>query len=55
MRNHEVTKVQPLLNSDGTLRQPGWSRKMVQAYDRSRIKAGITKIESDSDGDGMSL
>ena len=25
------------------------------AIDRSRIKAGITKIESDSDGDGMSL
>lgn len=45
MRNHEVTKVQPLLNSDGTLREPGWSRKMVQVYDRSRIKAPAFRIK----------
>ena len=39
MRNHEVTAVQPLLKEDGTLREPGWSRRMVQVYDRSKIKA----------------
>lgn len=45
MRNHEVTKVQPLLNSDGTLREPGWSRKMVQIYDRSRIQVPAWRIK----------
>ena len=39
MRNHEVTKVQPLLNEQGNLREPGWSRKLVQQYDRTAIKA----------------
>lgn len=45
MRNHEVTNVQPLLSSDGTLREPGWSRKMVQVYDRSRVKAPAFRIK----------
>jgi hypothetical protein len=45
MRNHEVTKVQPLLKSDGTLREPGWSRKMVQVYNRKAIKAPAFRIK----------
>ena len=45
MRNHEVTTVQPLLKEDGTLREPGWSRKMVQIYDRSKIKAPAFRIK----------
>ena len=45
MRNHEVTTVQPLLKADGTLREPGWSRKMVQVYDRSKIKAPAFRIK----------
>ncbi len=45
MRNHEVTKIQPLLKDDGTLREPGWSRKQVQIYDRSKIKAPAFKIK----------
>ena len=39
MRNHEITKVQPLLNEQGNLAEPGWSRKLVQQYDRKAIKA----------------
>ena len=39
MRNHEVTTVQPLLNEQGNLREPGWSKKLVQQYDRTAIKA----------------
>lgn len=39
MRNHEVTTVQPLLNEDGSLREPGWSRKLLQTYDKTRIRA----------------
>ena len=45
MRNHEVTKVQPLLNADGTLREPGWSRKLCQVYDRNAIKAPKFRIK----------
>ena len=37
MRNHEVTKVQPLLNESGNLREPGWSRGLVQQYQRRMI------------------
>lgn len=44
-RNHEVTDCLPLLNSDGTLREPGWSRRMVQIYDRNAIKKRKTRIK----------
>ncbi|NLX93420.1 MAG: DUF2804 domain-containing protein [Clostridiales bacterium] len=45
MRNHEVTTVQPLLNKDGSLREPGWSRKPVQIYDRNLVKASKFRIK----------
>lgn len=45
MRNHEVTNVQQLLNEDGSLREPGWSRKLVQIYDRGRIRAPKFRIK----------
>lgn len=45
MRNHEVTTVQPLLNKDGSLREPGWSRKLVQIYDRNAIKVPKFRIK----------
>jgi hypothetical protein len=45
MRSHEVTTVQPLLNDDGSLREPGWSRKLIQVYDRKKIKAGRLRIK----------
>ena len=45
MRNHEVTKVQPLLNEKGNLREPGWSRHMVWQYDRKMIKAPAFRIK----------
>ena len=44
-RNHEVTAVQPLLDDKGKLREPGWSRSLVQRYDRSRIKAPGWRIK----------
>ena len=44
-RNHEVTKVQPLLTSEGALREPGWSRKLYQVYDRKAIKAPAFRIK----------
>lgn len=45
MRNHEVTTVQNLLRDDGSLREPGWSRDLVQIYDRSAIKAPKFRIK----------
>ena len=45
MRNHEVTAVHPLLGKDGSLIEPGWSRKPVQIYDRNAIKAPKFRIK----------
>ena len=44
-RNHEVTTVQPLLDGWGELREPGWSRSMVQTYERAAIKAPAWRIK----------
>lgn len=44
-RNHEVSKVQPLLDKNGRLTEPGWSRKLYQIYDRKAIKAPAFKIK----------
>lgn len=45
MRNHEVKVVQPLLNLNGMLREPGWSRQLYQQYDRADIKACKARIK----------
>ena len=44
-RNHEVTTIQPLLDNRGELREPGWSRSLVQRYDRSAVKAPKWRIK----------
>jgi len=44
-RNHEVTDKQLLLDDNGKLREPGWSRSLVQQYDRSMIKAPKWRIK----------
>lgn len=44
-RSHEVTAVQPLLTEKGSLREPGWSRKLYQQYDRNAIKAPKFRIK----------
>ncbi|MBQ7599218.1 MAG: DUF2804 domain-containing protein [Clostridia bacterium] len=44
-RNHEVTASGPLLDSRGELREPGWSRSLVQKYSRHSIKAPGWKIK----------
>ena len=44
-RNHEVIDSQFLLDSDGNLREPGWSRRMVQKYDRTMIRAPKWRIK----------
>ena len=44
-RNHEVTQVHPLLDNTGELAEPGWSRSLVQTYDRAAIKAPKWRIK----------
>ena len=44
-KNHEVTKQHPLLNEQGELLEPGWSRSLVQQYDRNKIKAPKWRIK----------
>ena len=45
MRNHEVTEPRELLNEAGNLAEPGWSRRLVQRYDRSMIRAPRWRIK----------
>ena len=45
MRNHEVTGKGLLLDRNGELREPGWSRSLVQEYRRSMIKAPKFRIK----------
>ena len=45
MRNHEVTARHPLLTAEGTLMEPGWSRQLLQMYDRRAIKAPKFRIK----------
>lgn len=45
MRNHEVVNSHPLLNADGNLSEPGWSRRLMQKYDRGQIKAPAWRIK----------
>lgn len=45
MRNHEVVQRDLLLNPDGSLREPGWSKSLVQIYDRNQIKKRKTRIK----------
>lgn len=44
-RNHEVTERHPLLDGNGELIEPGWSRSLVQEYDRKMIKAPKFRIK----------
>ena len=44
-RNHEVTKRQPLLDERGELREPGWSRSLLQQYDRRAVKAPKWRVK----------
>ena len=46
MRNHLVTSKQPLLNIDGTLREPGWSTSLVQTYNRRILKSVLPVLKN---------
>ncbi|MBO5937341.1 MAG: DUF2804 family protein, partial [Clostridia bacterium] len=44
-RNHEVTTAHDLLNPDGTLAEPGWSKSLIQKYNKDAIKAPKWRIK----------
>lgn len=45
MRNHEITTPGPLLDANGSIAEPGWSKQLIREYDRTKIKAGIVRIK----------
>lgn len=45
MRNHEVKVAHNLLDENGKLIEAGWSRSLIQKYDRNQIKKRKTKIK----------
>ncbi|MCR5656081.1 MAG: DUF2804 domain-containing protein [Butyrivibrio sp.] len=44
-RNHEVTERHPLLGPGGELIEPGWSRSLLQEYNKEMIKAPKWRIK----------
>ena len=44
-RNHEVVTSQFLLDRNGQIREPGWSRSILQKYRRADIKAPKYRIK----------
>lgn len=44
-RNHEVIRKQLLLDKDGNITEPGWSRRQLQKYSREQIKASKFRIK----------
>lgn len=45
MRNHEVVNAHKLLDENGKLTEPGWSRRLVQIYDRNDINKRKSRIK----------
>ena len=45
MRNHEVTKVQNLLDAKGNIAEPGYAKSLIWKYSRSQIKAPKFRIK----------
>lgn len=45
MRNHEVVNPHKLLDENGSLVEPGWSKSLVQEYNRKDIKKRVTRIK----------
>lgn len=45
MRNHEITSDQDLLDRQGQIAEPGWSRRQFQRYRRRDVKAPAFRIK----------
>ena len=42
---HEIKKAAPLLDKNGNIAEPGYSKKMLSVYNRDDIKAGAMRIK----------
>lgn len=42
---HEITEAIPLLDSKGNLTRPGYAKKLLPVYDRSKVKGGATRLK----------
>lgn len=42
---HEITEAIPLLDGRGNLTQPGYAKKLLPVYDRSRVRGGLTRLK----------
>ena len=45
MRNHEVTKLQNLLNKKGNIAEPGYAKSLIWKYSRNQIKSPKFRIK----------
>ena len=45
MRNHEILDRHDLLDENGVLIEPGWSKALITRYDRKQIKAPKMRIK----------
>ena len=42
---HEITESLPLLDTSGNLTQPGYARRLLPVYDRSKVRGGLTRLK----------
>ena len=42
---HEITQAIPLLDEQGNLTQPGYAKKLLPVYDRSKVKNRLTRLK----------
>ena len=45
MRQHEITRVRPLLDRNGNIAEPGYARRLLPVYKRADIKAPAHRIK----------
>ena len=42
---HEIREAIPLLDSEGNLTQPGYAKRLLPIYDRSKVKGGFARLK----------
>ena len=42
---HEIVEIIPLLDKEGNLTQPGYAKKLLPIYERSKVKGGVTRLK----------
>jgi len=42
---HEITKAIPLLDERGNLTEPGYAKKLLPVYDRTKVKGGFARLK----------